>query len=104
MEKITGKKVENNRKKLVFWKNSFFKSLLPFITFVNYEHAYLVVKFLHILFSHFAFSKKARKKQKNFVERVAVCRVLVDYNICIAKQGIKEAAVPNIPSRKTSLW
>ena len=71
---------------------------------MNYEHAYLVVKFLHILFSHFAFSKKARKKQKNFVERVAVCRVLVDYNICIAKQGIKEAAVPNIPSRKTSLW
>ena len=85
VEKTTGKKVENNWKKLVFWKNSFFKSLLPFITFVNYEHAYLVEKFLHILFSHFALAKKKKETKKKFIETVAVCRVLLDYNLYIAK-------------------
>ena len=49
-------------------------------------------------------AKKQKRNKKKFVETVAVCRVLLDYNLFIAKQGIKEAAVPNIPSRKTSLW
>ena len=64
VEKTTRKKVENNLKKLVFWKTSFFKSLLAFITFVSYEHAYLVEKFLHIIFSHFAFGKKEKRNKK----------------------------------------
>ena len=59
VEKSTRKKVENNWK-----KSSFFKSLLAFITFVNYEHAYLVEKFLHILFLHFAFGKKEKETKK----------------------------------------
>ena len=57
---------------------SFFKSLLPFITFVNYEHAYFIKKFLCILFSYFAFSKKKKKK---FVETVAVCGASRDHNM-----------------------
>ena len=60
-------------------------------------------KVFSLFFSYFAFGKKAKTKKK-FIETVAVCRVLLDYNLCIAKSRIKEAAVPNIPSRKTSLW
>ena len=41
------------RKKLVFLEKLLFKSLLPFITFVNYERAYLGEQFLHILCSYF---------------------------------------------------
>ena len=80
VEKTFRKKVENNRNKLVF-----FKLRLAFITYVNYEHAYLVENYLHILFSHFAFGKKEKKTKKKFVETVAVCRVLLDYDSRIAK-------------------
>ena len=59
---------------IIIAQTSLFKSLLPFITFVNYENAYLLEKFLHILFSYFAFSKKKQEKTKKFVETVAVCR------------------------------
>ena len=70
---------------IIIAQTSLFKSLLPFITFVNYEHAYLVEKFLHILFSHFALAKKKKETKKKFIETVAVCRVLLDYNLYIAK-------------------
>ena len=67
---------------IIIAQTSLFKSLLPFITFVNYENAYLLEKFLHILFSYFAFSKKKKQKtKKKFVETVAVCRVLLDHNM-----------------------
>ena len=62
------KKWKTTGKNQFFWKTSFFKSLLAFITFMNYEHAYLVEKFLHILFSHFAFGKKEKRNKKK------VCR------------------------------
>ena len=67
---------------IIIAQTSLFKSLLPFITFVNYENAYLLEKFLHILLSYFAFSKKKKQKtKKKFVETVAVCRVLFDNNM-----------------------
>ena len=67
---------------IIIAQTSLFKSLLPFITFVNYENAYLLEKFLHILFSYFAFSKKKKQKtKKKFVETVAVCRALLDHNM-----------------------
>ena len=44
-------------------------------------------------------AKKKKKTKKKFVEIVVICRALLDYNLCIIKCGIKEAAVPNIPSR-----
>ena len=53
--------------------------------FVNCEHGYLVEKFLHIFFSYFAFRKKENQTKKKFVETVAVCRALLDYDLCIAK-------------------
>ena len=56
--------------------------------------------FFHIL----RLAKKKKKTRKKFAETVAVCRALLDYNLCIAKKGMKEAAVPNKPSCKTSLW
>ena len=60
----------------------FFKSLLPFITFVNYGNVYLLEKFIHILFSYFPFSKKKKQKtKKKFVETVAVCKALLDHNM-----------------------
>ena len=62
------KKWKTTGKNQFFWKTSFFKSLLAFITFMNYEHAYLVETFLHILFSHFAFGKKEKRNKKK------VCR------------------------------
>ena len=49
---------------LFFWKTSFFKSLLPFITSVNYEHAYFVGEFLHILCLYFAFSNHVKNKKE----------------------------------------
>ena len=67
VEKTTRKKVESNWKKLVFWKIAFFKSLLTFVTFVNYERAYLVQKIFHIFFPHFAFGKKEKRNQKKKV-------------------------------------
>ena len=85
MEKKTRKKVEKQMEKTSFFGKPPFLSLLAFITFVNYEHAYLVEKFLHILFSHFALAKKKKETKKKFIETVAVCRVLLDYNLCIAK-------------------
>ena len=72
-----------------FQKTSFFKWLLAFITFVNYEHAYLAEKFLHILFSHFVFGKKEKRNKKKFVETVAVCRVLLDYNFVLQNKKSK---------------
>ena len=36
-----------------FWKTSFIKSLLPFVTLVNYERACPGEGFLHILCSYF---------------------------------------------------
>ena len=53
-----------------------FKSLLP------YEHAYVVEKCLHILFSYFGFSKKKKEEtKKKFVKTVAVCRALLDHDM-----------------------
>ena len=67
---------------IIIAQTSLFKSLLPFITFVNYENAYPLEKLLHILFSYFAFSKKKKQKtKKKFVETVAVCRALLDHNM-----------------------
>ena len=48
---------------IIIAQTSLFKSLLPFITFVNYKNAYLLEKLLHILFSYFAFSKKKKQKR-----------------------------------------
>ena len=104
VEKTTRKKVESNWKKLVFWKIAFFKSLLTFITFVNYERAYLVQKFFTSFFhiSRLAKRKKETKKKK-FVETVAVCRMLLDYNL-FCKITNQRSSCSDIPSRKTSLW
>ena len=66
---------------IIIAQTSLFKSLLPVITLVNYENAYLLEKFLHILFSYFAFSKKKQEKTKKFVETVAVCRAWLDHNM-----------------------
>ena len=67
---------------IIIAQTSLFKSLLPFITFVNYEHAYLVEKFLHIVFSYFAFSKKNKEEtKKKFVKTVAVRKLLLDHNM-----------------------
>ena len=67
---------------IIIAQTSLFKSLLPFITFVNYENAYLLEKKFHILFTYFAFSKKKKQKtKKKFVEIVAVCRALLDHNM-----------------------
>ena len=52
-----------------------FKSLLP------YEHAYVVEKCLHNLFSYFGFSKKKEETKKKFVKTVAVRRALLDHNM-----------------------
>ena len=71
-----------------FWKTSFFKSQLAFITFINYERVYLVEGFLHIFCSCFAFrniNKKEKKTKNKFVEIVAVCRALLGYNLFINK-------------------
>ena len=38
------------------------------------------------------------QKKKKIVKIVAVCVALLGYNLFIRRQGIKEAAVPNIPS------
>ena len=64
VEKTNKTKWKTTGKNQFFWKTSFFKSLLAFITFENYEHAYLVEKFLHIVFSHFAFGKKEKRHTK----------------------------------------
>ena len=59
-----------------------FLSLLAFITFVNYEHAYLVEKFLHILFSHSAFGKnEKRNKTRSLLKRqlFAECYLIIIY-------------------------
>ena len=67
---------------IIIAQTSLFKSLKPFITFVNYEHAYLFEKFLDILFSYFGFSKKKEEEtKKKFVKTVAVRRVLLDHNM-----------------------
>ena len=67
---------------IIIAQTSLFKSLLPFITFVNFENAYLLEKFLLILFSYFEFSKKKKEKtKKKFAETVAVCRALLDHNM-----------------------
>ena len=45
-------------------KPSFFKLLLTFITFVNYERAYLVKGLFHILCSCFSFRNINKKEKK----------------------------------------
>ena len=42
--------------------------------------------------------ESSQKKKKKNVKIVAVCVALLGYNLFIRGQGIKEAAVPNIPS------
>ena len=53
-------------KNYFFWKTSFSKSLLAFITFKNYERVNLVEGFLHIFCLCFVFRNiiKKEKKQK----------------------------------------
>ena len=71
---------------LVLFSQNFWKALIcllcklpiPFLTFVNYEGRYFAEGFLHNL---------------------CQCFDIVEWK----KKGIKEATVPNIPSRKISL-
>ena len=88
----------------IFWKELvclFYKSLLPFIIFVNCEGLYLAEGFIHnlcpcfdIVFAQLGVIKRTRNK---FVETVAVSE-----RYLIINSGIKEVAVPNMPSRKIS--
>ena len=81
----------------------FYKSLLPFLTFVNCEGPYLAEGFLHnlrlcfnIVFPQLGVITRKRNK---FVEIVVASE-----RYLIINSGIKEAAVPAIPSRKISRW
>ena len=85
VEKTNKTKWKTTGKNQFFWKTSFFKSLLAFITFENYEHAYLWKNFFTSFFHISRLAKKKKDTHKKFVETVTVCRVLLDYNLCIAK-------------------
>ena len=56
--------------------------------------------------SIFHISRLAKKKDKGEVcsNSSFLNGTLLDHNLCISKSAMKEAAVPNTPSRKTSLW
>ena len=91
-----------------FWKKLaclFCKSLLPFLTFVNCEGPYLTEGFLHNLWPCFDIVfvplGVITRTNNNIVEIVAASEryLLINY---LKKYRIKEAAVPDIPSRKIS--
>ena len=82
-------------------KNSllFYKSLLPFLTFVNCESAYLADGFLQTLAHILIFICTIRSHGKIKVcWNSDCCRAFFLY-----KKGIIEVVNPNIPSRKISL-
>ena len=91
----------------LFWKELvrlFFKSLLPF--FLSWFLKNLTVglfhnfcPFFYVIFAQLGVISKTRRK---IIEIVAV----TEHYLVITheKWGMKEAAVPNIPSRKTSWW
>ena len=76
-----------------FFLKTCFNSLLPFPTFVNYERAYLVDRFLHILCLYFDMALVQLwviTKTKKFVAIVTVCRVSLDYNLVITNKESKK--------------
>ena len=91
----------------LFWKELvrlFYKSLLPFL--LSWFLKNLTVGLFHnfcpffdVMFAQLGVISKTRRK---IIEIVAV----TEHYLVITheKWGMKEAAVPNIPSRKTSWW
>ena len=80
-------------------------SLLPFLTFVNCEGPYFAEGFVHIFCPcfdiKFAPLGLITRTSNKIVEIVVTSECYLIINP-FKKQGIKEPAVPNTPSRKTS--
>ena len=76
----------------------FCKLLLPFLTLMNCEGSYLAEGFLHNLCPCFDIVFAPRNHREIGLLKCNNMKVLLNYKSLFKKKGIKEVAVPNIPS------
>ena len=90
-------------KKLFFLrKTSFFKSL-TFHNFRELSTRLYISSYPLLVFQYCAAGAiGSHHKNKKNIKIVAVSGELLDYNLFIRRQGIEEAALPNMPSSKTT--